>query len=654
MSTHKKLITVAAVATLAFGLAACGDNDNGPSTMMDDMPAMDLAWDMLDGETVEPGTYAISSAPADLLDDAADIVVPEGGFVPGSMVELGGYVLTCSGTVNCSVTVDDEDNVMTTGTIMVMAKMDTVDPVDPVDPVVPVVPTPVAVTLPADLPETLPPAEGEIMIAAGMSEESGGVMFSCATDGEACVVTVDADGMATSMGGTVTATLTMAAQEVVDAEKLMADQMMRDRGIGQSAALAGGGGDALAMNATGFDVGDLTISNAATKDTSVSVTGYTAAEMAAMANGTWSGHALVNTSSTTSTQHLVVYTDIEDPKRRQFFDFDMDTDTPRAYDRSNTGDIALVPGTTALVEAQGRFSAGNIDLTIFPAKGPASGGTVTKTFTANTVPVNAANTVVSLPGTFDGARGKYSCTGTQTNNTGPYTCVVTVTPAGTYGTANAWAFTPNTGEMAYHEDSEYVTFGWWMREPAKSTGAYSFAAFYSGSDYVVSGSNMGAEVEGAATYTGNAAGRYVMGNEAGAFTASASLSANFGGPAADAAMNVGSISGSITGFQGDAGGMSGWMVELKKINLSDLATPAAAPFQTSVPNPNLPTYNGTVATLGAVTAHGSWQGQFYGNAKNPDMPGMNSENAQPLAVGGMFNADGAGANIVGAFGARRP
>ena len=197
---------------------------------------------MLDGETVEPGTYAISSAPADLLDDAADIEVPEGGFVPGSMVELGGYVLTCSGTVNCSVTVDDEDNVMTTGTIMVMAKVDL--PIDPpIDPPVdPTVPMAVAVTLPADLPETLPAAEGEIMIAAGMSEESGGVMFSCTADGEACVVTVDADGMATSTGGTVTATLTMAAQEVADeaATKMAMDARdSGDRPVGGSGGRIG-------------------------------------------------------------------------------------------------------------------------------------------------------------------------------------------------------------------------------------------------------------------------------------------------------------------------------------------------------------------------------------------------------------------------------
>ena len=218
MFTYRNLMTVCCAAVLAFGLAACGDNDDGPSTSMNGgMPSMDLAWDMLDGETIEPGTYTLTGAPEDLEDAIENVEVPDGGYVPGSMVELGDYVLTCSGTVNCSVTVDDDGNVMTEGTIMVAAK--TMDPMDPMDPMV------AEVMLPADLPETLPPAEGEIMIAAGMYAESGGVMFSCDADGEDCVVTIDADGMATSTGGMVTATLTMAAQEVVDAEKLMAEQM---------------------------------------------------------------------------------------------------------------------------------------------------------------------------------------------------------------------------------------------------------------------------------------------------------------------------------------------------------------------------------------------------------------------------------------------
>ena len=449
---------------------------------------------------------------------------------------------------------------------------------------------------------------------------------------------------------------------------------MRDRAIGQSAALAGGG--------SGTAPTITSISNPDGKDTSVTVTGYTAAEMAAMANGTWSGHALVNTSVATRTDHLVVYTDIEDPKKRQFYDFDGNSDTPPAYADpvEGTDDFEPLPivlgDAPAAIDSGYRFHAGNLDLTIFPAAGAASGGSVTKTFTANTKADGEGpaepNKVVSLPGIFDGARGTYSCTGTQTDSAGPFQCVVTVTPAGGYSSDNAWTFAPNPGQMAYHEDSEYVTFGWWLREPAKSTGAYSFAAFYSGTDvYVptedasITGGDTvtddGAPVTGEAIYTGNAAGRYVVGNEAGAFTASASLTAKFGGATAAATSDrVGSISGSITNFQGEAGGMSGWMVELKKINLmtlntmEDPTTEASEAFATTVTNPSLPTYNGTVATLGDATAHGSWQGRFYGNAKNPDMPGQDMENAQPLAVGGMFNADGADANIAGAFGARRP
>ena len=32
-------------------------------------------------------------------------------------------------------------------------------------------------------------------------------------------------------------------------------------------------------------------------------------------------------------------------------------------------------------------------------------------------------------------------------------------------------------------------------------------------------------------------------------------------------------------------------------------------------NRSLPTYDGTTATIGAVTAYGSWEGRFYGNEK---------------------------------------
>ena len=662
MFTYRNLMTVGCAAVLAFGLAACGDNDDGPSTSMNGgMPTMDLAWDMLDGETIEPGTYAISSAPADLLDDAENVVVPEGGFVPGSMVELGGYVLTCSGTVNCSVTVDDDGNVMTEGTLMVAAKMDSMDPMDPM------VPMAVAVTLPADLPDDadLQPMAETLMIAAGESDESGGVMFSCAADGEACVVTVDADGMATSTGGTVTATLTMAAQEVADEEATQMALDARSRAIAQSAALGGGG--------TGmFDVDDLKISNAASKDTSVSVSGYTpAAEQPAML-GKFSGHALMNTSAATRTDHLVVYTDIGKPTQGEFFDFDEVGTTTPVYTNPATqvdgqpyvvGALSLVPAAADPVLGRlptGHFSGANLDLTIFPSK--TAGGSVRKEFAANAKSDGQGptdpNDIYTVSGSFDGAEGIYTCAPADDE-----VCTVSVASNGTYSMGtDVWTFTPNTGEVAYREDSEFLRFGWWLRDPTKATGQYQFNAFYSGTPYTVVGPDAadttGVGVTGSATYTGSAAGRYVAAGMGGSFTADAVLEAKFGDDTVDTNMNVATISGDITNFQGGEG-MSGWAVELHAISMESLAVGTATDPQFTTgtdTNRSLPTYAGTTATMGAVTAYGSWEGRFYGNEKEvlEETGRANRVNAAPLAVGGKFDAAGSGVSIAGAYGARRP
>ena len=68
------------------------------------------------------------------------------------------------------------------------------------------------------------------------------------------------------------------------------------------------------------------------------------------------------------------------------------------------------------------------------------------------------------------------------------------------------------------------------------------------------------------------------------------------------------------------------------------------------------TYEGTTATIGAVTAYGSWEGRFYGNEKEvlEETGRVNRVNAAPLAVGGKFDAAGSGVSIAGAYGARRP
>ena len=518
----------------------------------------------------------------------------------------------------------------------------------------PPAPTPVAVTVPDAmyLDAANAPMAGSMTIMAGMTGTSGGVTFLCAAGGEDCEVTVADDGSVTATGGMVTASLTADAMEqVADAKQMKADedadmaQMARDRAIGQASAMA----------SPGTAPAIVSISHPAGKAVSVRVTGFKPTEMQPAMLGNFAGVSLSDTSSAAATQYMTVYTDIAEPKRREFYNFDADSDTPPAYSLAITGGVVPplpLSATPPTDTASGHFNAGNIDLTIFPTKGPSTGGTVTKTFEANARADGAAITAgspadqVKLPGTFDGARGTYRCTGAD--------CTVQVTPAGAYsfaGAGTAWTFTPNNGEKAYHEDAEFVRFGWWMSEPARSTGTYQFATLQDGVDHAVTDGAAGVAVTGDATYTGNAAGRYSIGDDAGAFTANASLTAKFGNATA-----AGSISGMISGFQGDAD-MSGWSVELKKINLpatglTNDATSGNA-FATTNEDQSSATYNGTIATLGDTMAHGTWSGSFYGNEKNPDMPGQNAVNAAPLAVGGQFNASGASAIISGAFGARR-
>ena len=498
---------------------------------------------------------------------------------------------------------------------------------------------------------------GETTIAAGGSETSGGVVLTCAAGGEDCVVTVDADGGVTATGGEVTATLTTAAATALEEQMKTAAQDKIKRVIGQAAALANGG--------TGTFPTPMTVSRGAGKDPSVGgagLAGFTAADEQPGMLGKFAGIARENTTSASATQHLVVYTDIAAPKLAEFYNYDGDSKTPAVYESTTltrpVGDaLPLNPGTIS--GNQGKFSAGNIDLSIFPTKAAtAAEGSVKKKFSVNAKDqsTDAANNRVKLPGTFDGARGTYTCT----PNTVASGCTVSVSSAGVYSfgdTQDAWTFTPNEGAKAYREDSEFLTFGWWMSEPAKATGTYSFNTHYNGLAYAaapaagVTETNAGEGVTGDATYSGNAAGRYVVGDDYGAFTADATLTAKFG----DAA-TPGSISGSVTNFQGGAGGMSGWSVALKKITIGALVPGTAGnpAFQTTGTDTSKSTYDGVVATLGDVKAYGNWQGAFYGNAKNAAADGGgNKENAAPLAVAGEFHADGAGANIAGAFGARR-
>ena len=539
-------------------------------------------------------------------------------------------------------------------------------PPDPTPEPPPPPPTPVAVTVPDAmyLDDANMPTAGSMTIAAGMTGTSGGVTFLCAEGGDACEVTVADDGSVTATGGTVTASLTAAAMtQVAEAKDAKADEenlarlMRRDRAIGKDRALEGATNVVAAGTATEVGEDNILISRAAGKTASVRVgpptTGFSPHADGALPNGDWHGARLMR-AVTGGTQHLFVYTDIEAPKRVQFYNWDGDSTTPARYSDGTLDALTVpfveVPGTTdvpALALTGALLDKGDLDPNEFEAPGPRADGNKIQRFR---MPRSDA-TSTSFRGNYNGAPGTYTCTVTNAGDD----CVVTIPPTGLYlASVGTWTFTPEVGATAWRGDSEFMSFGWWLQEPLSQNGAYTFKYYVDGTAYTTTAAGT---PTGTATYAGRAAGKYVVQETddtgvidgmAGQFVAAASLTANF-----SAAPNP-TIEGSISDFQGEGMSMSGWEVTLhrKSMTAANLGNAFPASAQT---DPTLPRFDGVTATMGDQTAHGDWTGQFFGNAMATQADGSRGPvmNAQPLGVGGTFEADNDSVSIAGAFGARR-
>ena len=112
MSTQKNLTSLCAAAVFALGLAACG---GGGST-----PAPDYTLDDAQmGVTVEAGTHTVSDDLADAFPADAAMYLGQ-NFATGDIVEdVGGLDFACTAGP-CSVTVNDDGTITTTGTIEVV------------------------------------------------------------------------------------------------------------------------------------------------------------------------------------------------------------------------------------------------------------------------------------------------------------------------------------------------------------------------------------------------------------------------------------------------------------------------------------------------------------------------------------------------------
>ena len=407
MSTQKNFITLCIATVFTLGLAACGGgggSDAPPASgMMDDVGS-------LEGKYIPSGTEirGVDAPNGTTLTAANGVEVTIPGVGTVECASEGG----CSGTVEDGVVtitgdlkIVSVDPALDSATATVLAGL-AVDMLPTEQPTPMVVAIPDAMYLDAD---NMPMA-GMTMIAPGASYTSGGVMFSCPADGDACDLEIAADGSATSTGGMAEAMLTDAAilqiaQAKMDAKDKAAAATLelRDRIIGKVRALERAAN--ILQTTTGttpnmLEEDDITISRADGAMASVTVadpTGFSPDADPALPNSGWADTHLSRTVAGVGMQHLFVYTDIEEPTKIQFYDFDADSTTEARYpdplnaptEDGNENRIPYAVGDpiTGLMltdGASGNFSAAVADPARFPAPLSAEEGSDIQLYSDNT------------------------------------------------------------------------------------------------------------------------------------------------------------------------------------------------------------------------------------------------------------------------------
>ena len=224
-------------------------------------------------------------------------------------------------------------------------------------------------------------------------------------------------------------------------------------------------------------------------------------------------------------------------------------------------------------------------------------------------------------GTLNGVPGTFSC---DRASGGDCPSFFGFFPIGT-----DWRFTPHESgstRTVSTPDTDYLAGGVWLFIPDNATTADDVAigAFGDGNDPFRQ-SNLVA-LQGTARYLGEATGVYAdrSENEVGYWDANVTLTADFGGRS-----DLGSIGGSVTGFESDGERYSGSM----SLGAANIGSSNSGFFEGRL--------SGNVEGIGLS---GRWGGQFFGNSEADGKPG---------SVGGTLGgrSDDRSASFVGVFGA---
>ena len=255
------------------------------------------------------------------------------------------------------------------------------------------------------------------------------------------------------------------------------------------------------------------------------------------ANG-WSGTMVtatqdaIGTTTTKKTDTVLVYTNIEMPKRVDFDDAVAGFPTGTTFAATTNILTVITTGGDSNIQASG-FSTGNAPV---PYGDP-----------------DVTDEAHEVDGTYAGAPGEYRCT-----ESGGNSCTSQGANNGIQ-LVGGWTFHPNAGAMATLNDSNYSYFGWWLREDAD--GDYSPTVF-DGHRHNPSGATALAiptNLTGKASYSGPAVGKFAIAglpSTGGHFTADASLDVDFEGTSG----GVGDIEGKVSAFMVDGTEMP-WLVD---------------------------------------------------------------------------------------------
>ena len=328
-----------------------------------------------------------------------------------------------------------------------------------------------------------------------------------------------------------------------------------------------------------------------------------------------------------------VYSHVGDPTEGAVFNVAYTLNAADAA--TNPGELPLTTAATSLAD-QAAINA-EVDSSLFDQTAG------TKEFEKG-----ANLTRLIIPGSFSGVPGNYYCLPAASS-----TCAVRVAAAGfelgvtadadNAFTLGSWTFKPTDPEQKLMNtpDNMYASYGWWLHK-SEDDSTYTASAFhdYKGTDENPVGTDGLTNLNGTATYSGGAAGKYALSsttggtNDAGHFTADdVSLEANF---------TEDMITGTINGFTGADGQSRNWSVKLNSAGMGNngaiVGTADGEDFGDTNP------YVGTVWTIGetAADAAGQWSGQMH-ELGDDGVPG--------IATGTFYSEFGRDGRMVGAFGA---